>query len=163
MTTPLSPRSDAAGELSITRTFDAPRELVFRLWTDPVHVRRWWGPPSHPAAVFEMDLRPGGAWRGCLHGVADGRRLWQGGIVREVKPPERLVFTFAWDEEGERGQETVVTIDFTEHDGKTLLHFHQTPFQSANERDGHRGGWNGSFDRFVDYLHHSCAPSKETT
>ena len=141
-----------AGELSITRIFDAPRELVFRLWTDAEHVRHWWGPPAHPAAVLEMDVRPGGAWRGCLHGVEDGRKLWQRGVFQEVQAPQRLAFTFAWDEEGERGLETLITIDFTEQDGKTHMRFRQTPFQSATERDGHQVGWNGSFDRFVDYL-----------
>lgn len=145
-----------AGELHITRSFDAPRELVFKLWTEAEHVRRWWGPPAHPAAVLEMDVRPGGAWRGCLHGVEDGRQLWQGGMFQEVKAPERLVFTFSWDEDGERGLETLVTIDFIEQDGKTQLRFHQAPFQSVAERDGHQGGWNGSFDRFVDYLTQSA-------
>lgn len=151
MIMPLAPAlSDR--ELVITRTFDAPRALVFKLWTDAGHVRRWWGPPTCPAAILEMDARAGGAWRGCLHRVEDGQPLWQGGVFREVRAPERLVFTFAWDEPGERGLETLVTIDFSEQDGKTVMHFRQTPFQSVGERDGHQGGWNGCFDRLVAYL-----------
>lgn len=140
--------------LSITRTFDAPRELIFRLWTDAAHARHWWGPPNYPAVVLEMDARPGGAWHGCLHGVEDGRKLWQRGIFHEVQAPERLVFTFSWDEESECGPETLVTIEFTELDGKTLMRFQQSPFQSQAERDGHQGGWNGSFDRLVEHLLH---------
>lgn len=142
----------AVGELNITRTFDAPRELVFKLWTDPEHVRHWWGPLTCPAAILEMDVRPGGNWRGCLHRVEDGRKLWQGGVFQEVKAPERLAFTFSWDEEGERGIETLVTIDFTEQDGKTQMRFRQTPFQSVAERDGHQGGWNGSFNRLEEQI-----------
>jgi uncharacterized protein YndB with AHSA1/START domain len=62
------------------------------------------------------------------------------------------VFTFAWDEEGERGLETLVTVTFAEQKGKTLMTFRQVPFQSVEERDGHRGGWTSSFDRLEDYV-----------
>ena len=81
---------------------------------------------------------------------ATGADLWHGGVFREVVPPERLVFTFAWEEEGERGIENVVTITFTEQGRKTLMNFRQTPFQSAEERDGHQGGWGSAFDRLDD-------------
>ena len=63
--------------------------------------------------------------------------LTHSGVFRDVTTPERLVFTFAWDEEGERGLETLVTITFADQDGKTLMTFRQIPFQSAEERDGH--------------------------
>jgi uncharacterized protein YndB with AHSA1/START domain len=73
-------------------------------------------------------------------------------VFREIVEPSLLVFTFAWDEEGERGLATIVTITFTDLGGRTLLTFHQTPFQSAAERDGHEGGWNSTFDRLEDSL-----------
>jgi len=142
----------AEQELVISRLFDAPPELVFRLWTDPVHALRWWGPRSHPLTRLEMDVRPGGLWRGCLTSVEDGSELWQGGRLLEIEPPRRLAFTFAWDADGERGIETVVSIDFIAEDGKTRMHFRQTPFQSMNEREGHRGGWTSCFDRLDDFL-----------
>ena len=78
--------------------------------------------------------------------------LWLGGVYREIVPPERLVFTFAWEEEGERGLETLVEITLAERDGKTHMTFRQTPFQSDSERDGHRGGWTSTFDRLDDLL-----------
>ncbi len=139
-------------ELVITRVFDAPRELVFKAWTDPEQMMLWWGPRDYPVTQLKIDIRPGGIWRFCLRANDSGKKLWQGGVFREVVEPERLVFTFAWEEEGERGLETLVTVDFVEQDGKTLMTFRQSPFQSTGERDGHRSGWNSSFDRLVDYL-----------
>ena len=123
-----------APELVITRVFNAPRELVFRAWTDPDHIRKWFGPKDHPATRMAMDVRPGGRWRGCLRSTETGNDLWLGGVYREIAPPERLVFTFA------------------EQGAKTLMTFRQTPFRSTGELDGHRGGWTSSFDRLGDHL-----------
>ena len=81
-----------------------------------------------------------------------GADLWHGGVFREVAKPERLVFTFTWEEEGERGVETVVTVTFAERSGKTLMTLHQAPFQSDFQRDDHDGGWNSTFDRLAEQL-----------
>lgn len=142
----------AERELVITRIFDAPRELVFKVWTDARHAKSWWGPRDYPATHLEMDVRPGGVWRGSLRSTETGEELRLGGAFREVVAPERVVFTFAWEEEGERGLETLVTVTFAEQDGKTRMTFRQAPFQSVEERDGHQGGWTSSFDRLEDYL-----------
>jgi uncharacterized protein YndB with AHSA1/START domain len=139
-------------ELVVTRLFAAPRELVFRAWTNPEHLARWWGPKHHPVLHVSTDARRGGAWRNCLRSIETGRELWHRGVFREVIPPERLVFTFAWEEDGERGIETLVTITLTEERGKTRLTLHQAPFQSLGERDGHGEGWNSSFDRLAELL-----------
>jgi uncharacterized protein YndB with AHSA1/START domain len=144
----------AERELVITRVFDAPRDLVFKAWTDARHAKSWWGPRDYPATHLEMDVRPGGVWRGRLRSTNDGKELGLGGVFREVVAPERVVFTFAWEEEGERGLETLVTVTFAEQDGKTRMTFRQTPFQSIEERDGHRGGWSSSFDRLEEYVTH---------
>lgn len=144
--------TSADRELVITRVFDAPRALVFKAWTDPRQAIRWWGPKHHPATHLEMDVRPGGAWRACLKSTADGRELWHHGVFREVVAPERLAFTFVWEEEGERGIENLVTATFAEQGGRTLMTFRHAPFQSAAERDGHREGWSSMFDRFDGYL-----------
>lgn len=140
-----------ARELVITRVFDAPRALVFKLWTDPRHVAKWWGPRDYPATQMKMDVRPGGTWRGCLT-HENGDELWLGGVYREVSPPERLAFTFAWEEEGERGLETLVTVTFVEEGGKTKMTFRHAPFRSVGELEGHQGGWNSTFDRLEEYL-----------
>ncbi len=138
--------------LTIARVFDAPRDLVWRAWTDPKHLMSWWGPRAHPAENVEADVRVGGRWRHCLRAVGDGSELRHGGVFREVVPPERLVFTFAWEEEGERGIENVVTVTFAEQGAKTLMTMQQTPFQSFEERDGHQGGWGSAFDRLDELL-----------
>lgn len=145
--------ADADTVLEITRVFDAPRELIFRLWTDPQHFGKWIGPRHHPAVHVEMDVRPGGAWRACLRPVAGGVDLWQGGQYREVVAPERLVYTFAWDKEHPaHGHETLVTVIFVEDGNRTKMSFRQEFLPSIAERDGHRGGWSSSFDRLDDLL-----------
>jgi uncharacterized protein YndB with AHSA1/START domain len=142
----------AEPELVIMRVFNAPRDLVWRAWTDPKQAVQWWGPIEYPAAHLEMDVRPGGVWRGVLRSPDNGSELSHKGVFREVTPPERLVFTFSWDEEGERGLETLITITFADQGDKTLMTFRQIPFQSAEERDGHRYGWGSAFDRLDDNL-----------
>ena len=145
-------------ELTIVRVFEAPRALVFRAWTDPKLTMRWMGPRGFQAGEFRQDVRPGGAWRGCLHPEDGGRDLWFGGIYRDVAPPERLVFTFAWDQEdGSRGPETLVTIVFAEHAGRTSMTFHQSAFDTPTNRDGHVQGWISSFDRLVEFLKEATA------
>lgn len=139
-------------ELLIERVLDAPRELVFQAWTDLDHVRQWFGPKDYPCTQMTMDVRPGGRWRCCLTSIENGQQLWVGGVYRDIVPPERLAFTFAWEEEGERGLETLVEITLTERAGKTHMTFRQTPFQSDGERDGHRGGWTSAFERLDELL-----------
>jgi uncharacterized protein YndB with AHSA1/START domain len=139
-------------ELVITRVFDAPRDVVFKAWTDPRQAMSWWGPRDYPATHLEMDVRPGGAWRGCLRATQSGKELWQRGVFREVIAPERLVFTFVWEEAGERGLETLVTVTFAEQGGKTRMIFRHAPFQSVEERHGHHGGWTSTFDRLDEHL-----------
>jgi uncharacterized protein YndB with AHSA1/START domain len=148
-TMPMSPNDR---ELVLTRLMHAPRELVFAAFTDPQQLRRWWGPKDYPATHVEMDVRVGGRWRNCLTATADGRELWQHGVFREVSPPSHLAFTFVWEEEGERGLETLVTITLVDEGGETRLTLRQTPFHSIAERDGHGGGWSSSFDRLNEFL-----------
>lgn len=140
------------GELVVSRLFAAPRVLVFRMWTDPAHAIHWWGPKHHPAVELHMDVRPGGVWRNCLRSVETGDLLWHHGVFREVVPPERLVFTFRWEEEGERGLETLVTVTFAEEGDGTRMTLRQTLFQSAGERDGHTEGWTSTFERLAEHL-----------
>ncbi len=155
----LANTNETTFDLSITRIFDAPRDLVFEAFSNPEHAKRWMGPRGFTATHFEQDARPGGRWRACLHQTGDWKGqsypdLWQGGVFQEIVPPERVVYTFAW--EGQGGQptrETLITIVFTElDDDKTQMDFHQAFFDSIGQRDGHNQGWNSSFDRLNDYL-----------
>jgi uncharacterized protein YndB with AHSA1/START domain len=142
----------AERELVITRVLDAPRSLVFKVWTEPSHVVRWLGPKGFTAPSCKMDLRPGGAWQACIRSPEGTEHRMQG-VYREIVEPERLVFTFAWEnDQGEPGHQTLVTVTFAEQGGKTLLTFHQAVFETVESRDSHHGGWGECFDRLEDYL-----------
>lgn len=145
----------AGPELHMTRVFDAPRDLVYRAWAEPERMARWAGPEGFTATFCELDARPGGAWRLGMRSP-EGEEHRQGGVVREVVPPERLVFTFAWEEaNGTPGHETLITLTFAEHGAagaQTLFTFHQAPFESNASRDGHEGGWDSTFDELAAYL-----------
>jgi uncharacterized protein YndB with AHSA1/START domain len=142
----------AERELVITRILDAPPSLVFKFWTEPSHLVRWWGPKGFTAPSVEIDVRPGGAWRACIRSP-EGTDHWMQGVYREVVEPLRLVFTFAWeDDQGALGHQTLVTVTFAEHDGKTRLTFHQAVFESMESRDWHQSGWSECFDRLENDL-----------
>src|ERR1700757_507685 len=108
----------AERELVITRVFDAPRSLVFRVWTDPEHLARWWGPKDFTTVSCHMDVRPGGTWFRKMR-APDGSEERRRGIYREILEPERLAFTYASeDAEGNPGHETLVTVTFADLGGK---------------------------------------------
>jgi uncharacterized protein YndB with AHSA1/START domain len=140
-------RTQAGLELRIERIIGAPREKVFRAWTDPKQAVQWWGPKSYPATFLEMDVRVGGRWVGKLRSVADGTILSHRGEFREIVDPSLISFTFQWDEEGERGMETLVTLTFEDLGSSTRFTLLQTPFITATERDSHVEGWNSALDR----------------
>ena len=140
----------ADDELLISHTFDAPAALVFSLWSTPEHMKRWMGPQGYVCPTAEIDFRVGGAYRGMMKSPKNEEN-WFGGVYREIVPHRRLVFTFAWDAGPSGSVETLVTITFTERDGKTVQMFHQTPFTSVEARDRHVGGWTSAFDKQVAY------------
>lgn len=147
------PREDDHRVLHITRRITAPRLRIWQAWADPRQARQWMRPRGFTATHLEGDLRPGGHWRACLRRDEDGEELWQGGRFLEVVAPERLVYTFAWNvADQHRGHETRITLQFTEQRGFTTQEFRQAVFASGAERDGHRDGWNSSFDRLVEFL-----------
>jgi uncharacterized protein YndB with AHSA1/START domain len=99
-----------------------------------------------------MDVRPGGAYRACMRSP-EGTRHCRRGVYREVVTPERLVFTFAWeDAHGDPGHEMVVTVTFADIGGKTALTLHQAVFETVAARDDHRRGWISTIERFAEYL-----------
>lgn len=139
-------------ELVITRILDAPRDVVFRAWTEPDRVARWWGPQGFVTTYCDMDIRPGGAFRVCMRSP-EGAEHWKQGIYREIVAPERLVFTFAWeDAEGKPGHQTLVTVTLADRGGRTELTLHQAVFETVAARDDHRRGWTSTLQRFAEYL-----------
>jgi uncharacterized protein YndB with AHSA1/START domain len=147
-----TPAESAERELVITRIFDAPRALVFKAWTEPERLMRWWGPRGFTMTLCELDLRPGGAYRFHMRspeGVENRSR----GVFREIVEPERLIMTQAWvDAEGKPGHQTLLTVTLADHGGKTKLTVHHAIFESVTARDLHQGGWNSALDCLSDYL-----------
>ncbi|HYZ22189.1 MAG TPA: SRPBCC domain-containing protein [Rhodopila sp.] len=138
--------------LVITRTFDAPRALVFRLWTQPEHVARWWGPQGFVTTFCDMDIRVGGCYRFGMR-APDGTEYRKRGIYHEIVEPERIVFTFAWeDEQGRPKHELLTTVTFHEADGRTRLTLRQEVFETVAGRDDHRAGWVSCLERFAAYI-----------
>ena len=139
-------------ELVITRIFDAPRPLVFKLWTEPEHLVRWWGPRGFTPISGRMDVRQGSRWSRLMRSP-DGSVIRKHGVYRELVAPERLVLTYITDDAaGIPGPETLVTVTFTDLDGKTRLTLYQAAFQSAAVRDDHARGWTGALERFAQHL-----------
>lgn len=139
-------------ELLITRVFNAPREVVFRAWTDPAQLAQWYGPEGFTVPFLEMDLRPGGAWRKCMRSP-EGKEYWRHGIYLEVSPPRRIAFTYLSDDpNSDPEHETIVTVTFAEHGNGTLLTLRQANFESVAARDAHNFGWNSSMTRFSAFI-----------
>lgn len=138
-------------DLFIEREFAAPAKLVFEAWSSAEHQRHWMGPEGFTVPSCEIDFRVGGCYRTCIRS-AEGSEYWMRGTYREIVAASRIVFTFSWEEDGERGMENVVTLTFTEYAGKTTMTFHQMPFHSEFERDSHNGGWTSCFVRLLGYV-----------
>jgi uncharacterized protein YndB with AHSA1/START domain len=139
-------------ELVITRIFDAPRRLVFKLWTEPKHLVVWWGPRGFTTLSSRLDVRPGGTWSRSMQ-APNGSVISKHGVYREIVAPERLVLTYITDDAaGNPGPETLVTVTFADLGGKTRLTLHQAVFESVVARDDHRRGWTGVLERFAAHL-----------
>jgi uncharacterized protein YndB with AHSA1/START domain len=119
-------------EIVITCAFEAPRELVFKAYTDPALIPKWWGPRGFSTRVDKMEVKRGGVWRFVQRGP-DGKEYAFNGVFREVEPPERLVQTFEF--EGMPDHVLLQTVTFEDQGGKTKLTV-TALFQSMEDRDG---------------------------
>ena len=143
-------------EVVITRVFDAPRELVWKAWTDPKHLARWWGPKGFTNPVCEADVRVGGAWHIVMR-MFDGNEFPCGGVYKEVVKPERLVFTNdALDKEGNPIIEGLTTVTFAEEGGKTKLTLRTRGTAAVEYANaylkGMEIGWTQSLERLAEEL-----------
>src|SRR5579863_609311 len=138
--------------LKIERVFDAPRSLVFKAWTEPEHISKWWGPRGFKSTVLVNDLRPGGAYR--IHMLGPDGDHWSQGVYREIVEPERLIMAGGWaDAQGNFTRpQTTLALTFEDHGGKTKMTLRQSVFESVTARDMHQGGWTSSLDRLAEYL-----------
>jgi len=139
-------------ELTITRVFDAPRDLVFKAWAEPERQAQWLGPKGFTTISVQMDGHVGGSYRLGMR-APDGSAHWLCGVHREIVEPQRLVFTSYWeDADGKPGHETLITLTFADEGGKTRLTLHQVGFESVTSRDMHHGGWSSNLDKLAEYL-----------
>jgi uncharacterized protein YndB with AHSA1/START domain len=158
-------------ELTFSRLVDAPREVLFNVWTDAQHLARWFGPKDAALPFCKADPRPGGVLHFC-HRLRDGTEVWVKGIYREVVAPERLVFTSAFvDPDGRPAAHpmfpdwpldtaALTTVTFADVNGKTQLTVRQAVLPAAaaaldiirREREGARTGWAQTLDRLEAYV-----------
>jgi len=146
----------ARHDIVLTREFDAPRELVFKTYTDPQAIPNWWGPRRLSTTVDHMDVRPGGTWR-FVQRDADGNEYAFHGVYHEVVPPERLVATFEF--EGMPGHVVLETARLEDLGGRTKLTT-TSVFQTVEDRDGMvasgmEEGATESMDRLEELLAHA--------
>jgi uncharacterized protein YndB with AHSA1/START domain len=151
-------------DLVMTRVFDAPRELVFKVWTDAGHMAQWWGPKGFTNPVCELDVRAGGAIR--IHMRApNGVEHPMTGVFREIIQPERLVFvSSALDGNGNAMFDVLSTVTFADQRGKTLLTLQlrviRTTAQAPQYLKGMEMGWRMSLDRLGEHLAETLGSAK---
>lgn len=162
----MSEAKEQTRELNITRTFDAPRELVWRAWTDPELVARWWGPRGVTNPTCEWDARPGGKiyivmLAGKELGPAEGMKWPMKGTFREVVPEKRIVYTSGALDDVDRGSDTFIeqtaTIEFEDLGNKTRLNVHLVITKAEGPKapaamQGMTMGWNQQVDKLGEEL-----------
>ena len=138
---------------TITRVFDAPRERVWREWTEPARFADWFGAEGEvPLATVSMDVREGGEWRlKMFYGPNRVESNWHG-EYQEVVPPERLVLTMTDEPEG-GDRYALITVELSDlGDGRTEMHFEQRDDQTPQQQERARSGWGKFFDRLDERL-----------
>ena len=138
--------------LRIEREFDAPRESVFRAWTERDQLRRWYHfNDDWQIAEVEVDVRVGGKYR-ISWKAPDGQMWYELGEYREIAPPERLVKTCRFEFPGLDEDETLLTIEFFERGSRTLVVITQEGYRHAETRDNHQQGWPSFLDQLARQL-----------
>ena len=143
----------ATDKLKVTRTIRASRQRVFRAWTEPELMMRWFVEDDGNMSVCEIDLREGGRYR--LEGEMGGKRWRIWGSYLEVRPPEKLVYTWTWKHDegiGTPDGETTVTVEFHDRGTETELVLTHERFASAAARDEHTQGWSSCLNRLERVL-----------
>lgn len=142
--------------LNIVREFDAPRALVWKMWTDPAHVAVWWGPEHFTTPVVEMDVRPGGAIHMVMR-APDGSGFPFDGRFVSLDEPERLVMrTWVRCPDGSTWFEVEQTARFEEVEGRTLMRFQAVVVEARDDAigplSGMEAGWTGSLDKLAAHV-----------
>jgi uncharacterized protein YndB with AHSA1/START domain len=143
--------------LHVQRILDAPRERVFRAWTDPAWIARWWGSPDGVKHI-EVDFRVGGHYRYTVK-EPSGDAWYLVGTYQEITPPEKLVYTWAFENTlADYGPATLVTVEFVAHGDQTEVIVTHERFQSDESRIAHSGGWEQCLDEIAALLREGFQP-----
>lgn len=137
---------EAVNSLTISRTIQADRQAAWEAWTRPEHVKKWSCPEPGGVRAFEADFRVGGAYT--LTMEVEGKRHTAFGVYRLIDPPRRLVYTWDWREEEFRVGETVITVEFEEQDGATVVTLTHEGFPAEEAKQGHLDGWTACMAHF---------------
>ncbi len=139
----------APDELRITRVYSAPRDLVFKAWTTPAMLEKWFGCSAFTTTFAEVDVRVGGEWRVGMRSP-EGDNYLAFGEYKAIRPVEHLALTHQWSRMtagvNPPNHETLVTVDLYEEGTSTRMEFRQTGLATEVSRDSHVGGWGDSFD-----------------
>jgi|tagenome__1003787_1003787.scaffolds.fasta_scaffold20135143_2 uncharacterized protein YndB with AHSA1/START domain len=140
--------------LHITHRFAAPRERVFDAWTNPEVLQQWWAAsPTWDTPTAEIDLEEGGAYRLSMR-TDSGETHTVHGTYREVRRPERLAYTWSWEEGPEQAmagsENSLVTVEFVEDGDGTLVKLTHSGFAGEEIRGMHEHGWNAVLDRLEE-------------
>ncbi|HLF53428.1 SRPBCC family protein [Flavobacterium sp.] len=150
-------------ELIITREFNSPRELVWKAWTEPAMIKKWWGPKGYTCPSCEVDFKTGGKYFFCMRSP-EGKDFWSTGIYKEIAPMERIVFTDSFADEkgnvvpathyGMEGfpLELMVTVTFEDHNGNTKMTLKHIGIPTGEITDMTNVGWNESFDKLDESI-----------
>jgi uncharacterized protein YndB with AHSA1/START domain len=152
-------------ELVITRVFDAPLALVWKVWTDPEPFKQWWGPKTFTCPACKIDLRVGGKYITCMRS-SEGKDYWTTGVYREIVPMKRIVYTDSFaDEKGnvvpashygmpgdDWPKEMQVTVTFEDLGSKTEMTLKHFGLPAGKMEDMTGVGWNESFDKLAESL-----------
>ena len=156
-------------EFVLSREFDAPRELVWKAFTESEHLQHWWGPKGFKIVACKVDLRPGGVFHYCMESP-DGHKMWGKITYREIVAPERIVHTVSFSDENQGVTrhpmaptwplETLAIVTLTERGGKTTMTVQWMAHNATEEEratfdqshDSMRQGWTGTMDQLAEYL-----------
>lgn len=143
-----NPASASPISLNVRRIYSAAPQRVFRAWTVPAEVQKWWGPGGFTSPQVEIDLRVGGRFRIAMQ-PPEGDLVYLTGEYREVVPPKKLVFTWQWEGSPDV---TLVTLEFADQGGMTELSVKHENFPTQDQCERHDQGWNSMLDRLPGAL-----------
>jgi uncharacterized protein YndB with AHSA1/START domain len=164
--TAMAPGSNA---FVISRSFDAPRDLIWKVWTEREHLKHWWGPKGFKVRACDVDLRPGGTFHYCLE-TPQGEEMWGKFLFREIAAPERLIFLTSFSDPQQGLQrhpmnpgwplQILSVVTFEEAAGKTTITVHWLPYEATEAerevfeagRPSMQAGWTGTCDQLENYL-----------